>query len=321
MMLAPLVLALLPQEAYAPIRIADGVYSLVARDRGRGNTGCVVFDDFVLAIDAGLASDAIAQIRKLSDKPIRFLFESSSSDDHCAQSQVYRAAGATVVAQERLGDRGAALRFQTRLDLDDGGQRVELICFGAGNGEGDAVAYLPHAKTLFAGDLCAIDVMTSSTDTDGWLSVLDRLRELDIDHVIPGRGAPGGKELLDHQRRWLTELRAQLAAQLPNIGRGHLDLVQLDMPWFREWTGADPKQQRADLASVWQALTGRTPPWHMLRELDLVAGQRRATSWTRPRWWCRTSRCCSSCSSSSRAPNRALAAARQQRGGGGPPVP
>ena len=70
-------------------------------DKGHCNNGWIVFEDYVLVIDANLPSGAklvIEEIRKITDKPIRFAFDTHRHGDHVYGNQIWANQGATPVA-------------------------------------------------------------------------------------------------------------------------------------------------------------------------------------------------------------------------------
>ena len=78
------------------------------RDIGKGhcNNGWVIFEDYVLVIDANFPSGArevIPRIRELTKKPIRFAFDTHHHGDHAYGNQVVDE-GATAVAHTGVLD-------------------------------------------------------------------------------------------------------------------------------------------------------------------------------------------------------------------------
>ena len=66
--------------------LAPGVYFHQGNlDKGHCNQGWVVFKNFVLVIDGNFpegAEEVIAKIRSMTDKPIRFAFDTHHHGDH-----------------------------------------------------------------------------------------------------------------------------------------------------------------------------------------------------------------------------------------------
>src|SRR5882724_1301489 len=69
--------------------------------RGHSNNGWIVFDDFVLVIDANYPSGAkivMPQVATTTDKPVRFVFNTHHHGDHAYGNQVWADKGATLIA-------------------------------------------------------------------------------------------------------------------------------------------------------------------------------------------------------------------------------
>jgi cyclase len=89
-------------------QLAPDVY-FYEGDIGKGhcNNGWVIFEDYVLVIDANFPSGArevIARIRELTKKPIRFAFDTHHHGDHAYGNQVWVDQGATAVAHTGVLD-------------------------------------------------------------------------------------------------------------------------------------------------------------------------------------------------------------------------
>ena len=89
------------------VQLADGVYFRHGDLAGKShcNNGFVVFKDYVLVIDANFPSGAeacLADIRKVTDKPVRFVFDTHHHGDHAYGNAVWVASGAVPVAQENV---------------------------------------------------------------------------------------------------------------------------------------------------------------------------------------------------------------------------
>ena len=68
---------------------------------GHCNNGWIIFEDYVLVVDANFPSGAkeiIPKIRALTEKPIRFAFDTHHHGDHAYANQVWVENGATPVA-------------------------------------------------------------------------------------------------------------------------------------------------------------------------------------------------------------------------------
>jgi len=223
------------------VKIAEGVYfrhGEIATE-GHCNNGFVVFKEFVLAIDANFPSGAEAclrDIRKVTDKPVRFVFDTHHHGDHAYGNPVWLRNGAIPVAHEGVLREMARLEpgrwrdsmnradvkatgldaplppmitFHDRLVLDDGTMRVELFHLGAAHTRGDGFAYLPREKILFTGDVVVNGAFNFMGDgsTESWVEVIRNLERLAVDTLAPGHGDLGGKDLLAGQRGFIESLR------------------------------------------------------------------------------------------------------------------
>lgn len=227
-----------------PVReLAPGVFYYFGDELQQKSANCtwIVFKDYVLAIDANYpwgAEEILKEIRKTTDKPIRFVFNTHYHHDHTFGNSVFADAGVTIVSTKKTADemhstgqyewdhaseysgrnmKGArrefpSLTFDQQLVFDDGIHRVELLRMGPAHSGGDGVAYLPREKILVTGDLCVNgnpwgnNVADANADYDKWLDVLETMAGWDVKIVVPGHGDPGTAETLKHQRSYLEDM-------------------------------------------------------------------------------------------------------------------
>lgn len=251
------------------------------------NNGWVVFKDFVLVIEANFpkqSEEVIKEIRKTTDKPIRYVFDTHYHGDHADGNTVFQKIGATAIASENSqtlfdtkGVKGfedtkksnptefghgmleyskPSLYFPKRLVIDDGTQRVELIHLGHAHTSGDAFAWLPKHGILFTGDACVNGQFnyTGDGDTASWIAVLSELDKLPIKLICPGHGEAADKSLLATQRRYFVELRQYIQNA---IDKGmSLDVIkkEIDLPFYTEWTGVPAKENVENIEHVYKEL-------------------------------------------------------------------
>ena len=230
----------------------------------------------------------IRLIRKTTDKPIRYVFDTHYHGDHADGNQKFSAIGATAVASEdsrsQFDTKGLAgfenakkenpqvyanleyqkpvLYFPRKLVLDDGTQRVELIHFGHAHTPGDAVAWMPKLGLLFTGDTCVNGPFnyTGDGNTASWIRVLSEMQKLPVKQVCPGHGEMGGLGVLEKQKRYFVELREGVQ-RLIDKGRTLAEIKeQIEVPSFKEWTGVDVKTRAENIEFVYSELTGSGKP-------------------------------------------------------------
>ena len=234
--------------------------------KGHCNNGWIVFDDYVLVIDGNFPSGAqeiIPKIKAITNKPIRFAFDTHHHGDHAYGNQVWVDNGATPVAHTGVidemkkyetgyyGDKPGrweeaakgrpdvaasklkppTLLFRKDMIFDDGKHRVELLHFGVAHTHGDGFAWLPKEKILFTGDACVNGPYNFMGDGDSrqWIKTLEAARQLGAKIICPGHGPTGGPDVLDDQIAYFTELRKEvkkLAKKKPEQVKGAVDAIK-----------------------------------------------------------------------------------------------
>lgn len=186
------------------------------------NAGFVVTPAGVVVVDAlgspELARRLLAEIRKITKKPIHTVVLTHYHADHIYGLQVFKEAGARIVAhaaaREYLFSDTAKLRLEvsrqelwpwidekTRLVPADvwlnsphsftvGGVQFDIQPVGPSHTAEDLVVYLPQKKILFAGDLVFRNRIpyVGQADSKHWIEALQNLLTFDTQWVIPGHG-------------------------------------------------------------------------------------------------------------------------------------
>ena len=134
---------------------------------------------------------------------------------------------------------------------------VELLFFGHAHTAGDAVAWLPKHGILFSGDACVNGAFnyTGDSNTESWIRVLSEMKKLPVKTMAPGHGEVATKSLIDKQRRYFVELREYIQTAIDD-GKSLDDIKKdVDLPWYKEWTGVDVKERVENLEHVHGELT------------------------------------------------------------------
>ena len=200
--------------------LGPGLYGYTAE--GDPNSGVIIGDNSVLVIDAqatpSMARDVIARIRTVTDKPVRHVLLS-----HYHAVRVLGAAGyegaeiiASDVCRDMIVERGQqdmdseigrfprlfrgkeeipgltwpTLTFHKKMTLWLGRREVQIIHIGRSHTAGDTVAWLPRERVLFAGDTVEFGATPYCGDAHfaDWPATLDRIRALQPERLVPGRG-------------------------------------------------------------------------------------------------------------------------------------
>jgi cyclase len=273
-------------------QLAAGVYFRDAEMDKQiiANTGWVVFRDYVLVIDANFPWGARAilnDLRKTTDKPIKFVFDTHYHSDHSFGNSVWVDSGATIVCSEECTAESKAknpaqwtsnqatgetslkpyrlehpqISFRDKMVFDDGTHRVELVRVGPGHTRGDAIAYLPRERILFTGDLCVNkagnNLADPDADPDNWLRVLDDLAQKDVAIVIPGHGAQGTVAAIRGNRAYLADMINQVRAGIERGASADQLAKEIKLTNHKPW-GQDETRNQVSIRAVYAKLKGRS---------------------------------------------------------------
>lgn len=233
------------QSAYADlVKLSDNVYSYVGRTDASpahsfaANAGIVIGREGVLVVDTLISANEgrrfLADIRKITKKPIKYVVNTHTHLDHAFGNCVFAELGAIVISQDadraQLEKMGAqvmknisgyglkpedmagteivlpSLSFSERLTIELGSETVQLIRIAPSHTEGSLVVYLPKQKILFSGDILFTDFHPYMADGDlaGWSNTLDKLQAMDIERIVPGHGPLSGKKDLREMKEYLA---------------------------------------------------------------------------------------------------------------------
>jgi glyoxylase-like metal-dependent hydrolase (beta-lactamase superfamily II) len=204
-------------------RLSDHAYAYTAE--GDPNSGVVIGDDAALVIDTtatpAMARGLIAEIRRVTDKPIKYVVLSHYHAVRVLGAAAYAAEGAQEIIASRgtyelIEERGAqdmqseierfprlfdavetvpgltwpTLVFSRELTLFLGKLEVQIRHVGPGHTQGDTIVWLPREKVLFSGDLVEYGAAAYTGDAHlaQWPATLEALRALAPDKLVPGRG-------------------------------------------------------------------------------------------------------------------------------------
>jgi len=179
------------------------------------NEGVVVFDSLG---SPALSRLMLKEIRKLTDKPIKFVIVSHYHADHIYGLQVFKEEGAEIVAPsgaiDYLGSDAADSRLKerrkslapwvnddTRLVPPDryikksekfklGGVDFTITSLGSAHSEGDLTLFIEPDQVLLSGDVIFDGRIPwlGDSDTKNWLKTLKNILASRPAAIIPGHG-------------------------------------------------------------------------------------------------------------------------------------
>ncbi len=181
----------------------------------------------------------------------------------------------------------AAIIVRSGFTLAAADREIVFIDVGRAATASDAVVWLPREKLLVTGRICDRDRVEAMTDTDSlaWTAALERLLDLEPEVVVPGRGAPGGAELLSDHAERLAILRASVEGSLLANKTVNETAESLNEPWFTRWHAEDPTAADRSIHAIFAEIGGLHPPWELIEERRLREGPsptKNDPDWTKP---------------------------------------
>jgi len=209
---------------------------------GISNSGLILGHEAAVLVDAlmvpSMTRKLVAAIKKTSRQPVGQLINTHHHLDHTGGNQFFREV--PIIATEkcrqelargfpplpvlerfmpRFADEFPRLKvvlptvtFTDRLVLHDGEREIHLWHPGAtAHTVGDAVAFLPKERVLFAGDIAFhyVTPLAFQGHVGNWIRAADRLLEYDAEVIVPGHGPIGTKKELKAMRGYLALVRRE----------------------------------------------------------------------------------------------------------------
>ncbi len=195
------------------------------------------------------------EIRKVTDKPIKYVVYSHNHHDHISGGQIFKKEGAKFIGHKNvlkeLADHPSPLTPMPDITFDDtytltlGGRKLELSYFGPNHGESLVVMRLPKEKVLFIVDIVtprrvAFRAMPDFWP-DEWIRSLKEIEQLDFDYVISGHG-PEDQPAIDlasvvsEQRVYLEDLMVAVKSAMDSGSHSPDALRQtVKLPKYKNW--------------------------------------------------------------------------------------
>ena len=246
--------------------------------KGHCNNTVIDMKDGLLVVDANFPSGAealINDIKKVSSKPVKWVFDTHHHGDHAYGNAVWTALGAKTLAHENVlrelekyePKRWLATDRKDVKDLhrqtaeppqvtfnknpyviEDGERRVEFYHFGWAHTRGDGFVYLPKEKILCTGDAVTNGPFNYTADANigNWPNVIASAQKLDVVHVMPGHGPAGGKEVLEGQKQFFMQMHNTVSTAVQG-GKKIDEVAKMKLPEsVKNWQGGGLAGQMRD---------------------------------------------------------------------------
>jgi len=203
---------------------------------GGGNSGIIVGANGVIVVDAKTsaagATELLADIAKITSKPVTTVFLTHSDGDHVNGLASFPK-GVTIIAQENCKTEmqaapnaaaGGALAdyMPTRTvtknmeDMTIDGVHLRAYHFAPAHTSGDLMVYLPDDKIMFTGDIVATQSayalihLEKNGTSDGWVTTMNGIVATDAMSFVPGHGDVQTKADLQKRIADVTARRNQI---------------------------------------------------------------------------------------------------------------
>jgi cyclase len=241
----PITMKQLKPDVWAGIGGAGGNSTIIV-----GKTGVIVVD--AKQTEPG-AKDLLAEIAKITPKPVTTVFLTHSDGDHVNGLVAYPA-GVKIIAHENnkkeleaalaAGGRGApppdrlpsqvVTKQKETMTID--GVKLELYHWAPAHTSGDLIVYLPDQKIVATGDIIVANRADDNPNihaekngsTAGWLTNVKGIVGLNADTYVPGHGDLLTKADVQRKLTATTERRAKIAAMVKE-GKS-LDEIKAALP-------------------------------------------------------------------------------------------
>jgi len=233
----------------------------------------IVTDDGVIVTDPlnpKAAKLLRSEIRKITDKPVKYVVYSHNHHDHISGGNIFKEEGAVFVGHENvlkeLGDHPSPvtplpdITFKDRYTLKLGDRILELRYFGPNHGKSLVVMRLPKEKILFV-----VDIVTPRRVAfrgmpdfwpDEWIRSLKEIEQMDFQSVVAAHGphtepAIDPASVVTEQRQYLEDLMAAVKKEMDSgVHSPDALRVKVKLPKYASWR-SDDKWLPMNIERIW----------------------------------------------------------------------
>jgi glyoxylase-like metal-dependent hydrolase (beta-lactamase superfamily II) len=248
-----------PMFAATKVEGTDNVY--IFRYQGH-QAMFVVTPDGVIATDPigerrPAAAAYIAEIRKITQAPIKYVVYSHSHYDHIAGGKPFKDLGAIFVSHWRtrtlLEERKPPDVVVPDFVIDDtggkielGGTTLELLYLGKNHGDNSLVMRLTKEKIIFVVDFLPLSGTQFRVMADTYIpeqeNTMKKILAMDWDKLIPGHPGAGGRQVgnkadVQMDLDYVTDLSAAVK-QAVDAGKSYADAIRdIKLPKYENLPG------------------------------------------------------------------------------------
>src|SRR5207249_8970483 len=175
----------------------------------------------------------VDEIKKVTDKPIKYLIYSHHHYDHISGGQPFKDAGAKIVAHKKAKERLAVLKdpatplpdetMDKKRTIKLGDTALELTYVGLNHSDSSIVMRLPKEKLIFVVDFLPVGTLPGRGMIDFYPleseQFIKQVLALDWERLIPGHpGQPNGRLGTKKDAQDQLELLQAASAEMKPLG-------------------------------------------------------------------------------------------------------
>jgi glyoxylase-like metal-dependent hydrolase (beta-lactamase superfamily II) len=242
LLFAPLLAAQDKPVEYIPTKLSDTV--TMVKGQG-GNIAVSAGEDGVFIIDdqlKPLTDQLLAAVRKIDDRPIRFVINTHYHGDHVGGNETLGKAGSVIIAHDNIRRRMSTdqfnhffndttpaypaeslpvVTFNDRVSLHLNGESVAVHHVPRGHTDGDSIVHFPVSNVLHMGDIF-FNGLYPYIDLDGGGTIQGMIGAVELalsladeqTRIIPGHGTLSNRAELQDYHDFLSKARANVQAQI-----------------------------------------------------------------------------------------------------------
>ncbi|MDH5402305.1 MAG: MBL fold metallo-hydrolase [Candidatus Heimdallarchaeota archaeon] len=130
-----------------------------------------------------------------------------------------------------------SMTFESSLTIYGSERKAQILTFGAGHTDSDAILFIPDEGVVFTADLIVNGrhlYMGDSTPLE-WINRIQDVAALEPKFVIPGHGNKGGNEIVNNQENYIKHIY-EMASQMIEKNASREDLDKLALPdIYKSW--------------------------------------------------------------------------------------
>lgn len=210
----------------------------------------LVTDDGVIATDpinAAAATWLEAEIKSRFNQEIKYVVHSHDHADHSSGGEVW-ADTATIISHANakaaiVGEKRPTalpdITFTDNLDIELGGQKVELTYVGRNHSDNMIVMNFPAQRTLFAVDFIPMGGVAFRDFPDAylpdWNASVRRVEAMDFDILVPGHGRNGTKADVTAFGDYMDDLWAAVTTAVRAGKTLEQAQAEIKLPKYEKW--------------------------------------------------------------------------------------